>query len=540
MNGFGIYLSSFLARSMFGLATILFLWLVIYLFSNKTLRKAKAAAITVSIFSAIFAGKLFMKGFENQNDESLNLQLADYEKKYRHYAELPQPTVKSIKTEIKLYPEERSYSIKGYYVIENLTKERIEKILLNVDKNMDVKGINFRFRNQIYQSKSNIEELDLRTEMLPGDVATMEFEMDYKWFPVNGHQSFNAIIENGSFIRISRFYPALGYQKDLEISDSEDRRKLGLGTKSEIKKLEAAETVIEDFLDLEMTVSTYKNQTAVGTGDLVESWTSGNRNYTKYKANEIPFRFAVSSAEYQRKAVIHRGIKSEVFYDEKHPENVEQLIENAKTSYDYCTENFGQYPLKSITFAEVSLFTKGFNATAYPGVIFMTENMAFHANLAKNKNHDVINELAGHELSHFWWGNGQISPDDREGEAMLTETLAMYTEMMICKKMYGKSKMLNRLKMHRQISEEEKGYSKPQPLFRVTSENTHISYSKGAIVMVELSELIGEKRLNDILKNFLVNYRYPKKPTTKDFLKNLYSHLSREELSKVRVWFEKP
>src|SRR5690606_33685277 len=99
---------------------------------------------------------------------------------------------------------------------------------------------------------------------------------------------------------------------------------------------------------------------------------------------------------------------------------------------------------------------------------------------------DVINELAGHELSHLWWGNNQISPDDREGATVLTESLAMYTEMMLYKKMYGAEEMKERLKIHQQIYDNEKGLSENQPLYKVTDENIHISYSKGALVMAKL------------------------------------------------------
>lgn len=53
-----------------------------------------------------------------------------------------------------------------------------------------------------------------------------------------------------------------------------------------------------------MTVSTDKNQTAVGTGDLIKRWTKDNRNYFRYTVKSIPFRFAVSSAEYDQKSLI--------------------------------------------------------------------------------------------------------------------------------------------------------------------------------------------------------------------------------------------
>jgi len=95
--------------------------------------------------------------------------------------------------------------------------------------------------------------------------------------------------------------------------------------------------------------------------------------------------------------------------------------------------------------------------------------------------------------------------------------------MMLYKKMYGKEKMTERLKVHQQIYDDEKGLSENQPLYKVTAENTYISYSKGALVMVKLSDLLGEDRVNLALKQFLLHNPYPKKPTSLDLLKEFHA-----------------
>ena len=82
---------------------------------------------------------------------------------------------------------------------------------------------------------------------------------------------------------------------------------------------------------------------------------------------------------------------------------------------------------------------------------------------------------------------------------MLTETLAMYTEMMLYKNA-RRSKMKERLKIHQQIYDNEKGLSENQPCIKVTAENAHIFLFQGAVVMVKLSELIGENKVNMVLK----------------------------------------
>ena len=385
-----------------------------------------------------------------------------------------------------------------------------------------------------------MSEIKLNKPLLTNDTATLEFHLSYKWHAVNGHQSFNAIVKNGSFMRISNYYPSLGYQSDKEIEDEQKRKTYELGNSTPLKKLEAPEVYKNDFINLDLVVSTEINQTPMGIGDVVKTWFENDRAFIQYKADSIPFRFAVASAKYQKQSIKHRNIEIEVLYHDMHFENVDRLLKNAVLSLDYCIDNFNAYLYEKISFVEVSSFTSGFAATAYPATIFMTENMIFHANIDSDPSKDVINELAGHELAHIWWGNSQINPDEMEGASMLTESLAMYTEMMIYKKLYGKERMMERVQIHQQIYDNEKGLYGNAPLYKVPYGATHIAYSKGAIAMVELSELIGEDKVNQALRSFLANNKYPKKPTSLDLLEEFYRVLPNDALrSKVDQLFMK-
>ncbi|MGG5210235.1 M1 family aminopeptidase [Chryseobacterium sp. MIQD13] len=521
-NGYGPYIIAFAKRLLFGCGVISFLWMI-----NKVLKTKKISSISL-VFSilllsaGIFAGTFFMKGYIPKNEEKAVIEAINYEKQFKKYKNLPQPEISEVITEIKLYPSENSYEITGKYILTNLSDQPIEKILIHFSPDLKMESAVFESGPEIIKIDKTVSEIQLKQPLKPNDTAYLNFKLSYKWYAVNGHQSFNAIIENGSFMRISRYYPVIGYQKDEEIQDEKLRKENHLGKLEGLQKPEAPEVLKKDFINLNMTVSTDKTQTAIGTGDLVKKWTKSGRNYFMYKAENIPFRFAVSSADYQVKSVLYKSILVNVYYHEKHFENVNHLLENAKITLDYCTHNFGKYPFKTVNFAEISSFTRGFAATAYPSAIFMPEDMVFHANIQADKKQDVINELAGHELSHLWWGNSQINPDDREGAVMLTETLAMYTEMMLYKKMHGKEKMMERIKVHQQIYDTEKGFSENRPIYRAIGDTPHISYSKGAVAMVKLSELIGEEKVNEALKNFLQHNQYPKKPSSLDLLKEFY------------------
>lgn len=521
-NGYGIYETAFAQRLVFGAAVVSVLWILNSFIRTRKISLTQAIFGGIFLFSGIWAGNSFRKEYSPKNHESSVLSSAQYEKRYKKYETLPQPDITDITTAIHLYPSENTYQITGKYVLKNQTDKPVTKILINFHEDLKLESAVVKSGLETIKINEKTTEVTLRKPMQPGDTAFLDFTLSYQWFAVNGHQSFNAIIENGSFMRISRYYPSIGYQKDDEIQDEKERRQFHLGKLPELKKPEAPEVYKKDFINLDMTISTEKNQTAIGTGDLVKKWDKAKRSYFQYKADQIPFRFAVSSARYASKSILYKGITINILYHQKHFENVKHLLNNAKLTLDYCQQNFGAYPFKTISFAEISSFTKGFAATAYPSVIFMPEDMLFHANIHADKKQDVINELAGHELSHIWWGNSQINPDDREGSVMLTETLAMYTEMMLYKKMHGKEKMMERIQVHQQIYDNEKGLSENLPIYRATGDVPHISYSKGAVAMVKLSDLIGEKNVNIALKNFLHNNQYPKKPRSLDLINEFY------------------
>ncbi|NIF06837.1 aminopeptidase [Chryseobacterium sp. Tr-659] len=521
-NGYGIYEESFAQRLLFGAGIIAILWMFNRWINSKKIPVGSSVFSLVLLLLGSWTGILFMKGYIPKDDEKSILTSVQYERNFRKYGRLPQPDITDITTEIKLYPSENSYQINGKYTLKNQTDKPVSKILVNFNDDLKIESAVFKSGYETMKITNLVTEVSLKHPLQPGETASMDFTLSYQWYAVNGHQSFNAIIENGSFMRISRYYPTIGYQKDYEIQDKNTRNKYQLGKLTELKKPEAPEVFKKDFINLNMIISTEKGQTAVGTGDLVRKWNQASRDYFLYKADQIPFRFAVSSAKYEIKSIYYKGITINILYHKKHFENVDHLLENAKLTLDYCQQNFGKYPFKTISFSEISSFTRGFAATAYPSAIFMPEDMVFHANIHADKNQDVINELAGHELSHIWWGNSLINPDDREGSVMLTETLAMYTEMMLYKKMHGSEQMMERVKVHQQIYDNEKGLSENVPLYKAKGDDTHISYSKGAVVMVALSHLIGEDRVNTALKNFLIHNQYPKKPTSLDLLNELY------------------
>ncbi|KRD08368.1 aminopeptidase [Flavobacterium sp. Root901] len=556
LNGFGKYTFPF-HISMFynlGLALMLLALTGILWKRNtsviKTFRRnswnaiQKAALVLGAILFIGFGSYLFYKtNIESPylTEEDQNNRSQEYESQFKKYTNLPQPAIVSVTGKVDLFPNENRYEVKGTYELINNSQKPIDSLLLYIDRNSKLVSVEIPNSKKLEDvSAFNHYWYRLQKPLLPEQKMKMNFSFESSWSPFKGHTAFNSIIENGSFMRISRYFPLFGYQDSNEISSKKERAKRHLQPQTPLKKLEDKSEIKYDFVDYDAVVSTSGNQTAIGVGDLIGKWKKDGRNYFHYKSNgKIPFRFAFSSAEYQIKKTNYKGISIEVFYDRRHSRNIKKLIRNIKNTLDYCQENFGKYPYKTIRYAEVSAFADGFAATSYPSTVFMKENFGFYSDLTNKKKEDVINQLTAHELSHEWWGNAQISPEQKEGSWILTETLAQYTELMLYEKEHGLEKVLETLKIHLDLYLSSRSYDPETPLYKTNYETPHLPYDKGMLVMHQLKMLIGEQKVNLALKNFLNHYKYPNLfPDSEDLLKEIYAVTDKKMHSKLNEMFK--
>ena len=545
MNSYGGYLYAFHWKIFFGICiTMLLFFVVIKYRQNVKIKFSFLQLITPFslILGAIFSGINIHNQLEIKDEKTRLDWQQNYELKYRKFQNLAQPTITEIKTNIDLFPAKNSYKISAIYTLQNKTNEPITKLIFYATNEIQLKKITVGNTKYSISDKAFGQYwFTLSKPLRPNETIKTEIEFDYVWNPFTRHEPFNTIVENGSFMRISNYLPSLGYQSDNEITDKDERKIRKLGKQTDVLSLNSPRNSQSNFINFEAIISTSKDQTAIGVGELMGRWTKGNRNYFHYKTlSPIPPRFAVSSAKYASERQQYRDISIEVFYHPNHHENVSHLIENAKKTLNYCEENFGKYPFKTIRFAEISSFSKGFAATAYPATIYMAEDVIFHANIKGDKQQDVINELAGHELSHEWWGANQLVPDEREGAKLLTETLAMYTELMLVKKMYGTKRVLENVRMHQGIYLSERGLMDEQPLIKTRNENAHQHYSKGLVVMYQLSELIGEEKVNLALRNLFKKYANSTiTPISTDLLVELYAISEPEFHAKIDDLFKR-
>lgn len=477
--------------------------------------------VVFSLLVWIFCGAFIYQqtniiGHYQNKEEALNWNI-NYEKKYSTFDKLPQPTIKSIKTQVDLFPNEARYTVKGSYVLKNETNEPIKRLWITLHKSVNEFEINIpKAKAQEVDKQFNQQFIDLQTVLHPGSTMKMDFSINVIRSGFVSFDSENSVVTNGTYIELEKFVPHFGYNPYLEIDDNRLRKKAGL-PHYQIPNFSDGKY---HLINLDQTISTSSEQQIVTVGTLQKSWKTKDRNYFYYRTEKpINFMFALSSAKYQIKKQNYKGITLNFYYQLGHEYNIETMLKAVKDALDYGNANFSPYPLKQFTLAEIPHY-KG-AATAYPGVVFNAERINY---LTDYGNQNLVNQsyaITAHEVAHQWWAN-ILAPADVMGYAMLTESLAKYTEAVLLEKKYGKMHLSNYLRddnnlyfVYRNSNEKE------FPLAQTYGQN-HVHYQKGGLVMYAVKEVLGEQPMNKILKDLIAKHRNPNhNAVTKDLIDEL-------------------
>jgi ABC-2 type transport system permease protein len=490
---------------------------------NTTLRVVVSAALLTLACTSFYIVKNSKGITPGKNGKANVLWQKHYEQNYKSAASVVQPVIHTIKISTEIYPHEKRYAVKGFYIVRNESDTPIEKLWIGVDPGVasvaiqvpgaGQKTFDEAFRQGIY---------DLKNPLLPGAEMVIPFSMKVSrsgFLPAN---SENSVVSNGSYIELEKYLPFFGYNSGYELDDPQVRKENGLGARTTPRETDHRYHLVH----FENTISTDADQQVVTVGMLQKSWKSGERRYFHYKTEQpVQFMFAVSSARYAVMQETHNGIAYRIFYQPGQTHNLPAMMQAMKDAIDYGWAEFGPYPLKQLTLAEIPAYPG--SATAYPGVIFSNEKFNFLVDVRDSTRFNFIYATTVHEAAHQWWAN-KIRPQNGPGYALLTESLAKYTEAMVAEKRLGKMLLREYLQTDNQLyfSLRNTPGEKELPLVE-TLDLPFVHYQKGGLALYALKETLGEKRLNQALRSLVSRFSAPhNRPAPADLVQALYTQAS--------------
>ncbi len=464
-----------------------------------------------------------------------------YERKFKKYDVLEELYPVALKTEVALFPKQQKYEVIADYRLKNKGDVIVDKVFISPRQPLDSIWLeNATLIEHDATFKTYLFALD--PPLKPGE--TLQFRYTITGGTV-GFDYQNAVVNNGSYLMHSNFEPSLGYRNSFEIRDANERKLRSLPPRVEEKVGDAHlyqdESNKIGRVPFETVVSTNADQTAIAPGDLIKKWSEGDRNYYHFKApKKIAPLLGYFSAEYSTERKQHRNIWIEQYFHSAHSMNIAASTEAVQQTLDYCIDNFGEYPFDHLRIAEIP-GPRGFGGMAMPGTISMVEENFYLLDQRDPEVFDLVGKRTIHEVAHQWWGH-ILTPKQTEGSAIMIEGLAKYTEAVIMEKHHGKGALHTLSKYSNNRYFIGRAYtSETEPPLYLEDGQGYLHYGKNYTVMLALKELIGEEKINSVLRDLIEKQKDAERLETisLDFLEGLYKVTPSEYHQLIDDWFKR-
>ena len=471
----------------------------------------RAAAVAVTLVVALGGFVFYNTNVLNEyvSPEAVAEQKAEYERRYKRYENAPQPSLAAARLHVELHPRERAAGIRGTYVFVNRTGQEMDSlhVLLHPDVQTRTVGFNRSARVVLDDSVQRYRVYVLERELAPGDSLAMSFEVAFRPRGFANAGAPTAVTSNGTYFE-GAWLPVLGYKAGREVMDEATRRKQRLPPRvqqpsaGDVEAREAGTDV--ELVDVETTIGTDLEQIAITPGTLVREWRENGRRYFHYRT-ETPIRFSgtVLSAKYEVREARWNGIPVRIYHHPTHDVNIDRMLRSMRSSLAYYSEQFGPYQFRELRIVEFPRYQSF--ARAHPHTIIFSEGGAF---LTRIDSGDVDRTffVVAHEVAHQWWG-GQVIPTSVPGAGMVSETLAMYSSLMVLEEEYGAdmAREFYDYNLNSYLTGRTVFTNREAPLLDVEGQQ-YVFYFKGAVAMYTLRERLGADAVNGALRRFREKY----------------------------------
>jgi hypothetical protein len=405
---------------------------------------------------------------------------------------------------IEIHPDRRAATIDGSYRLVNRSAVAIDSVHLEPAFYVETRVTFDRaFRQVVADDEIGHDIYALEEPLQPGDSLTLSFDVKFerRGFGNSGSRTSGAgtaILENGTYFTGGAL-PVIGYQPLRELWSADDRRKHGLPRQvtlpppGDIDPSVAANAPAT----FEAIVGTDEGQVAVAPGELRRTWSEAGRRYFHY-VSDVPISGmdVFFSADYTVHRERWKDVDLQLFVHPGHAKQMERVLQSARASLDYYSEQFGPYPYRFLQIVEQP---GDFLGMGVDGSGVVTGGEGFFLLNPEREGFDAIFEIVAHEMGHQWWGM-QLKPAFAEGGGVISESLAWYSAMQLVKKVKGREALRRFMSFMRQPN--------PWPPIRtglplLRAMDPWANYRKGPYAMHALSEYMGEERVNGALRSLV-------------------------------------
>jgi aminopeptidase N len=523
----------------------------------------KASAL-VAVLLAVFVG---LGGWIYYNTNVLNdyrsniageRWTAEMERALLRYEDRPQPKVTDVVLSVDLYPHQHRVVAKGVYSIENRTAGPIGEIYLHWPRDLEldrvqVDGATLADDFASHKPSFPFQIWRLDRPMAPGERRQIRFGTRNEGRGFRTNDVLTSVNDNGTFINDRALAPVLGFDRSSLLQDRNDRRKYGLRPELRPARLEDERARAynylrrdSDWVNAEITVSTVADQIPIAPGYLLSETVAGGRRTARFRTDApILHFFSIQSAAFQVRRAKWRNVDLAVYYDARHPYNIDRMIRAMQASFDIFTQEFSPFQFRQMRILEFPAYATF--AQSFANTVPYSEGIGFIARFddAKARREtekiDWVTYVTAHEVAHQWWAH-QLIGGEMQGATMLSETFASYSALLVMEKLYGPDQVRRFLRYELDNYLRSRGGEVVEelPLMRVENQG-YIHYRKGGVVMYFLRNEVGDDVVNRSMRRLLQQFAFrgAPYPRSSDFIRILREEAGAQHQALITDLFER-
>jgi aminopeptidase N len=236
-----------------------------------------------------------------------------------------------------------------------------------------------------------------------------------------------------------------------------------------------------------------------------ESKTGNNRKDVILKESNVRDFTWVSSNKFKKVEKKINGITVISYFLDRDKQKGIAAMNFASRAIEFYSETAGKYPYDRLSVVETGLYG---GAMEYPLLISIGEQYY------KYKDARILEGAVAHETAHQWWyvivGNNEYR------EPWLDESFAEYSEAMYFEKYYGRDSIKQKINYRVGVTNFDRVPADSMDKFSSGSEYSLVVYMKGAYILDQLRNKVGDENFYKVLKEYYEEHKF-KNASSQDF-----------------------
>jgi hypothetical protein len=489
-------------------------------------REARALAVwlVVPVACVIWLGSLVHSGREGG---WATKQRRDYwNKNVQTWKDVKTPSLAAADFDLDVDPARGWLRSKGGYVLTNRTDDTLRQI--PITGGLQWKNVKWTLNGKSYtpENRARLYVITPPTPLAPGDSVSVGFEFDGVYPPgssKNGGGAMEFILPSAVVLTgfdSPAFAPQIGYNPEIGVERGRNRPDPREYPADYWRRtLQAELPMFDGWCRTQFRLTSPASLEHNATGVLVSDTVANGKRVTEWRSDAPVRAFNVVMGRWQ----VKRRPGVAVYYDRRHPYNVDEMLDALAGARKYYGEWFAPFPYRELRVSEFP--SLAFYAMGSPNNITFSEGIGYLTKSEEKAN--AAFWVTAHEAAHQWWPCIAM-PGQGPGGDVLSEGMAHFSTILLTEQVRG---LRQRMAFCRQI-EDQYGNTRQRdserPLNKLDGSmpgDDRIIYDRGGWAFWMLHQLMGREANLAANREYLETYRDSKDhPLMEEYLAIMREH----------------